>query len=69
MGILIHCNTLYDLDYCYEKFMTILLTSSSEEAHNNIIDINKFHTLKYKVESEIHKKNSDFGSNADFLEK
>ncbi|XP_029173298.1 uncharacterized protein LOC114942159 [Nylanderia fulva] len=37
MGILIHCNTLDDLDYCYEKFMIILLTSSNKEAHNIIV--------------------------------
>lgn len=33
MGILIHCDTLNDLDYCYEQFMTLLLTSCSTEAH------------------------------------
>lgn len=33
MGILIQCDTyiLDDLDYCYEKFITILLTSCSKD--------------------------------------
>lgn len=44
MGILIHCDTLNDLDYCYEQFMIVLLTPCSKEAHSCIININKFHT-------------------------
>lgn len=68
MGILIHCDTLDNLDYCYEKFMTILLTSCSKEANDNIIDINKFHTSKYKYDNDESEMNSDFENNADFSE-
>lgn len=48
MGILIHCNTLNDLDYYYEQFMILLLTSCSTEAHKCIVNINKYHITKYK---------------------
>jgi len=48
MSVLIHRDTLDYLNYCYEQFMTILLTFCFTEAGNCIININEYYSTKYK---------------------
>lgn len=68
MGILIHCSTIHDLDYCYEKFMTILLTKSSKEANSSIFDINKCNTSKYEFENEAPSQKSNSECETNFMD-
>jgi len=65
MGVLIH--TLDYLNYCYEQFMTILLTSCFTEARNCIININEYHSTKYKYNNNIVDIDSDIESNENLL--
>lgn len=67
MGTLIHCDSLDDLDFIYEQFMTILLTFSSETAKKCIININE-HIAKCKYNDNDNNDNNDhndFNNNAD----
>jgi len=63
MGILIHCDTLDNLDYCYEQFMTILLTLCSLEAHDCIVNITNAHSKQQTYDSNEFDINSDVENN------
>jgi len=63
IGILIHCDTLDNLDYCYEQFMTMLLISCSIEAHDCIVNITNAHSKQQTYDSDEFDINSDVENN------
>ncbi|KAK0169338.1 hypothetical protein PV327_011640, partial [Microctonus hyperodae] len=60
--------TIHDLNYCYGKFMTVLLTQSSKEANRNIFDMNKFNPSKYEFENITENENSNLECETNFMD-